>query len=61
MTPKQKMLQALGTLPDDASYEQLQEEVRILVALEEGETDVRAGRVVSQEEVKRRLVQWTSS
>lgn len=61
MTPKQKTLQALGTLPDDASYEQLQEEVKILVALEEGESDVREGRVVSHDDVKRRLTQWTSS
>jgi predicted transcriptional regulator len=61
MTPKQKTLQALGTLPEDASYEQLQEEVKILAALDEGETDIREGRVVSQEEVKRRLAQWTSS
>ena len=61
MTPKQKTLQALGTLPEDASYEQLQEEVKILAALDEGEADIREGRVVSQEEVKRRLAQWTSS
>ena len=61
MTPKQKTLQAIGTLPEDASYEQLQEEVKILAALDEGETDIREGRVVSQEEVKRRLAQWTSS
>ncbi len=61
MTPKQKTLQALGTLPEDASYEQLQEEVKILAALEAGEADIREGRVVSQEEVKRRLAQWTSS
>jgi predicted transcriptional regulator len=61
MTPKQKTLQVLGTLPDDASYEQLQEEVEILAALEEAESDIREGRVVSHEEAKRRLAQWTSS
>lgn len=61
MTPKQKTLQAIGTLPEDVSYEQLQEEVRILAALDEGEAEIREGRVVSQEEVKRRLAQWTSS
>ena len=61
MTPKQKALQVLGTLPEDASYEDLQEEVRILAALDEAERDVRDGRVVSHEEAKRRLAQWTSS
>ena len=60
MTPKQKTIQALGTLPDDSSYEDLQEEVRVLAALEEAESDVRDGRVVSHEEAKRRLAEWTS-
>lgn len=61
MTPKQKTLQALGSLPEDASYDDLQEEVRILAALNEAESDIREGRVVSHEEAKRRLAQWTSS
>jgi predicted transcriptional regulator len=61
MTPKQKTLQALGTLPEDASYEDLQEEVKILAALEEAEADIREGRVVSHDEAKKRLAQWTSS
>jgi predicted transcriptional regulator len=61
MTPKQKTLRALETLPEDASYEELQEEVRILAALEEAEVDIREGRVVSHEEAKRKLAEWTSS
>jgi predicted transcriptional regulator len=61
MTPKQKALQALGTLPEDSSYEDLQEELKVLAALEEAEDDIREGRVVAHEEVKRRLTQWTSS
>ena len=60
MTPKQKTIQALGTLPDDSSYEDLQGEVKVLAALEEAEGDVRDGRVVSHEEAKRRLAEWTS-
>ncbi|HEY0967618.1 MAG TPA: hypothetical protein VGD88_09525 [Opitutaceae bacterium] len=61
VTPKQKAIQALGTLPENASYEQLQEEVRILAALEEAEADIRDGRVVAHDDVKRRLAKWTSS
>ena len=61
MTPKQKTLQALATLPDDSSYDDLKEEIRILAALEEGESDIREGRVATHEEAKRRLAQWTSS
>ena len=61
MTPKQKTLLALGKLPEDASYDELQEEVKILAALDEAESDIREGRVVPHEEAKRRLAQWTSS
>jgi hypothetical protein len=58
MTPKQKTLQALGTLPEDASYEDLQEEIKILAALEEAEADIREGRVVYKDLSKKRLDQW---
>jgi predicted transcriptional regulator len=61
MTPKQKAMLALATLPEDVSYHDLEEEVRILSALEEAEDDIRNGRVVTHEEAKRRLAQWTSS
>lgn len=61
MTPKQKALQTLATLPEDSTYEEVQQEVRILAALEEAERDIEAGRVIPHEEVKRRLATWTSS
>jgi len=61
MTPKQKTLHALGTLPEDASYEDLQEELKILAALDEAECDIREDRVVPHDEAKRRLAQWISS
>ena len=48
-------------MPEDASYDELSQEVKIVAALEEAEQDVRAGRVVSHEEAKRRLSQWISS
>ena len=61
MTPKQKALQSLATLPEDSTYEEVQQEVRILAALEEAERDIATGRVVSHDEVKRRLAAWTSN
>ena len=61
MSPKQKTIQVLGTLPEDSSYDDLQEEVKILAALEEAEHDIRDGRVVSHEDAKLRFAQWTSS
>jgi predicted transcriptional regulator len=60
MTPKQKALQTLATLPEDSTYEDVEREVKILAALEEAERDIEAGRVVPHDEVKRRLATWTS-
>lgn len=60
MTPKQKALQTLATLPEDSTYEEVEREVKILAALEEAERDIEAGRVVPHEEVKRRLATWSS-
>jgi len=61
MTPKQKALRALATLPEDATYQDLQEEVRILAALEEAEQDIREGKLTSHDDAKRLLAEWISS
>lgn len=60
MTPKEKTIKVLATMPEDSSYEDLQHEVQIVAALEEAENDVKAGRTVPHEEVKRRFEKWIS-
>lgn len=52
---KQLALQAVQQLPDDASIEDAMERLYVLASIERGRADIAAGRVVSHEEVRRRL------
>lgn len=61
MSAKEAVLQAIHRLPDDADYHAIAEEVAFLAALEQGEQDIRADRVVSNEDVRKKLEAWTSS
>ena len=61
MSLKQNAIQVIGALPEDASYEAVSEELAILSALDEAEGDIRAGRVISHEEIKKRLSSWISN
>ena len=61
MSAKESVLQAIHRLPDDADYRAIAEEIAFLAALEQGDQDIQAGRVVSNEEARKRLESWTSS
>ena len=60
MTNKQLAIRRIRELPDDASFEDIAEEIAILEAVRKGEEDIEAGRFVSHEEVKRQVKQWHS-
>jgi predicted transcriptional regulator len=61
MSAKDTILQAIHRLPDDADYHAIAEEVAFLAALEQGDKDIQTGRVVSNEDVRKKLESWTSS
>lgn len=58
MTAKQKVQQLLDRLPDEVSLEQIRYHVYVLHKIERGEKAIEEGRVVSHEEVKRRVQKW---
>jgi predicted transcriptional regulator len=58
VTPKQRMISVLQEQPDDSSYEELLKELAFVKMVERGLKDVDLGRVVSNEEVKRRIESW---
>jgi predicted transcriptional regulator len=60
MSDKQPIMEAIRSLPDEATSERILEEVALLTALRRGLRDLNAGRVVPHEEVKRRVKQWLS-
>ncbi len=54
-SPKQLALQAVQQLPDDASTEDAMERLYVIASIERGRADVAADRVLSHDEVRRRL------
>ena len=61
MSAKESALQAIHRLPDDVDYHAIAEEIAFLAALEQGDHDIQSGRVVSNEDVRKKLESWTSS
>ena len=59
-TNKQLALDVVRRLPDDATMDDIREEIEILASIQAGIEDIEAGRYVSHEEVKRQVAQWLS-
>ena len=59
-SPKAIVREALDRMPENASFEEIMEEIEILAGLERAEQDIRDGRVSSNAEVKERAKTWTS-
>lgn len=57
-TAKEQVKRILDTLPEDASYEDIQYHIYVRQRIEQGLADVEAGRVIPHEEVVRRLAKW---
>jgi len=56
---KRKMTEAIQALPDDASYDEIMRELAFERMVERGLEDSRQGRVISNEEMERRIRQWS--
>jgi hypothetical protein len=59
MSVKEQVLQAIQRLPDDIGFRDVAEEVAFLAAMLEAEEDIEAGRVISNEQMKARVAEWT--
>jgi predicted transcriptional regulator len=58
MTAKEIVIERTRELPDDATLEDIVEELQILAAIRQGQADVEAGRVVSHEQACQRMESW---
>jgi len=58
MTEKESVIDAIRHLPDEATLEEIQEEIAILASLRRAEADVDAGRFITHEVVKQRIAEW---
>ena len=55
---KEEVRKMLDQLPDDVSFEDVQYHIYVRQKLERGLQDLREGRVISQEEMERRMSRW---
>lgn len=59
MSVKEQVLQAISRLPDDIDYRDVTDEIAFLAAMREAEQDIQNGRVVTNEQMKTRIGEWT--
>ncbi|MDI9431546.1 MAG: hypothetical protein RBR19_17080 [Sedimentisphaerales bacterium] len=60
MTAKEKIRELIETQPDDSSYDEILRELAFERMVERGLCDIRNGRVVSNEEMGKRIQLWQS-
>ncbi|MHB1612014.1 MAG: hypothetical protein ACYCT0_10040, partial [Sulfobacillus sp.] len=56
---KEQLRELIERLPDDCTVEDVQYHLYVQQKVERGLADMRAGRVLSHEEVERRMAKWT--
>ena len=61
MTDKQAVLDALERLPENASLDEITEELRIMAAVRRGRADVAAGRTKTHQETQDLLESWATA
>jgi predicted transcriptional regulator len=59
MSVKQQVIEAIQRLPDDIDYRDVSDEIAFLAAIREAERDIEQGHLVSNEDMKARIAQWT--
>lgn len=61
MTDKEAVLDALSRLPENASLEEIIEELQIIAAVRRGRANIAAGRTKTQEEVRQLVESWATA
>ena len=59
MSVKEQVLEAIQRLPDDIDFRDVTDEIALLAAVHEAEQDIQQGRVISNDEMKSRIAQWS--
>ncbi len=60
MSTKEIALASIQGLPDSATWEEIEERIRFLAAIERGRKDIREGKVIPHEDVRNQLDRWLS-
>ena len=60
MTNKENAIKTIQDMPDSVTWDDIEERIHFLAAIDKGLADVRAGRVIPHKDVKESLQQWLS-
>ena len=60
MSVKEQVLQAIQRLPNDIDFRDVTDEIALLAAVQEAERDIEDGRLISNDEMKSRIAQWSA-
>jgi len=60
MSDKQLALDAISTLPEGATIQEILDKIEFLAAMQKGLDQIERGETVPHSEVKRQLAQWLS-
>ena len=60
MSTKELALQTIQELPDTVSWEEIEERIHFLAAIERGREEIRSGKVIPHETVKESLQEWVT-
>ena len=60
MSVKEQVLEAIQRLPDDINFQDVADEIALLAAVHEAERDIQEGRMISNDEMKSRIAQWSA-
>jgi hypothetical protein len=60
MSVKEQVLQAIQRLPNDINFRDVTDEIALLAAVQEAERDIEDGRLISNDEMKSRIAQWSA-
>jgi len=61
MSCKELVLQAIHRLPDDVDYRDMADEIAFLVAIQEAERDIDEGHLISNQQMRARISEWTTN
>lgn len=59
MSVKEQVLRAIERLPDDIDFRDVTDEIALLGAIHEAEQDIQQGRVISNEQMRSRIAEWS--
>ena len=60
MSTKEQALQSISDLPEDASWEEIQERINFMAGVSKGLEEIDAGEGIPHEEVKREFQSWVT-